>query len=132
MERYTLDLPAMYGDHHVIEVRRLLLELPGVDDVYASSGFHYIEVLYDPEKVHPDDITTRLEQAGYLGELSIPVETGAKVYQSEDTQLFIRHSAVFENIKSVVSFTQTTGNNARPLWPCPGLGPIGNESMEEE
>lgn len=132
MERYTLDLPAMYGDHHVIEVRRLLLELTGVEDVYASSSFRYVEVLYDPAKVHPDDMTSRLEKAGYLGDLSIPEETGANVYQSEDTELFIRHSAVFENIKSNVSFTQTTSYSGRPLWPCPGLGPIGTEMTEEE
>lgn len=132
MDRYTLDLPAMYGDHHVIEVRRLLLGLPGVEDVYASSGFHYAEVLYDPAKVHPDDFTALLEEAGYLGELSMPVETGAAAYQSEDPQQFMRHSAVFENVKSVQSFTQTTGYRGRPLWPCPGLGPIGKETMEEE
>ncbi|HSF79740.1 MAG TPA: heavy-metal-associated domain-containing protein [Anaerolineales bacterium] len=132
MERYTLDLPAMYGDHHVLEVRRLLLEMPGVEDVYASSSFHYAEVLYDPSKVHPDEITTRLEQAGYLGELSIPVESGVKVYQAEDSQIFMRHSKVFENTQKTVSFTQNTNYSGRPLWPCPGVGPIKITRTEEE
>jgi len=31
MEVLSLELPAMYGDHHVVEVRRLLFELPGVN-----------------------------------------------------------------------------------------------------
>jgi len=132
MERYTLDLPAMYGDHHVIEVRRLLLELSGVEDVYASSAFHYVEVLYDPAKTHPDDLTARLEQAGYLGELAIPGEAGAEASQSKDAKLFKRHTAVFEAVKSSVSFTQATGYTGRPLWPCPGMGPIRTDSMEEE
>lgn len=132
MERYTLDLPAMYGDHHVIEVRKLLLEIPGVEDVYASSSFHYVEVLYDPSKVHPDEMTNRLEQAGYLGELSIPVESGVKVYQAEDSQIFMRHSKVFENTQKTVSFTQNTNYSWRPLWPCPGVGPIKITRSEEE
>ena len=131
MERFTLDLPAMYGDHHVIEVRRILLELPGVEEVYASSGFHYVEVMYDPARVHLDDLTTCLEKAGYLGALSIPVETGAKAYQSEDNKPYIRHTSVLENVKSVVSFTQSTGNSGRPLWPCPGVGPIRTQKEEE-
>ena len=37
----------MYGDHHVVEVRRLLLEMPGVTDVYASSSFQVVEVAFD-------------------------------------------------------------------------------------
>ena len=39
MKTLSLELPAMYGDHHVIEVRRILLEIDGVKDVYASSSF---------------------------------------------------------------------------------------------
>jgi len=38
-----LELPAMYGDHHVTEVRHILLGLDGVKDVYASSGFRVVE-----------------------------------------------------------------------------------------
>ena len=132
MERYTLDLPAMYGDHHVTEVRRLLLELPGVQDVYASSAFHYVEVLYDPAKIHSDNFTARLEQAGYLGELAMPREAGAVAAHPGDAKRFMRHTAVFENLKSSVSFTQTIGYTGRPLWPCPGIGPIRTDSMEEE
>jgi hypothetical protein len=39
MNTLTLELPAIYGDHHVLEVRRILFELPGIEDVYASSNF---------------------------------------------------------------------------------------------
>jgi len=132
MERFTLDLPAMYGDHHVVEVRRLLLEVHGVEDVYASSSFQFVEVLYDPEKVHQDDLTSKLEEAGYLGELAVPVETGVKAYQEENGKVFMRHSAVFENTQTTVSFTQNTGYSGRPLWPCPGIGPITTKRLEEE
>ena len=63
----------MYGDHHVIEVRRLLLELPGVQDVYASSAFQVVEVTYDPAQLDAGAITARLDEAGYLGDLLVPV-----------------------------------------------------------
>jgi copper chaperone CopZ len=47
METKTFDAPALYADHHVTEVRRILLELEGVTDVYASSAFQTVEVTYD-------------------------------------------------------------------------------------
>ena len=77
MKTISLDLPTLFGDHHVTEVRRLLMELPGVADVYASSSFHIVEVEFDETKLAPEQINDVLEKAGYLGELSIPVEKGA-------------------------------------------------------
>ena len=53
MEKITVDLPTMYGDHHVTDVRRILLALPGVEDVYASSAFRLVEVTFDPTKTSP-------------------------------------------------------------------------------
>ena len=52
MDTLTLEVKTMYGDHHVVEVRRILLGLPGVEDVYASSSFRVVEVTYDPGKVN--------------------------------------------------------------------------------
>ena len=44
MEVFTIELPAMYGDHHVVEVRRILLDITGVEAVYASRGFRAAEI----------------------------------------------------------------------------------------
>ena len=52
MEKTDIAVPAMYGDHHVLEVRRILLAMPGVEDVYASSGFQTVQVTYDPAKAN--------------------------------------------------------------------------------
>ena len=38
METKAFEAPALYGDHHVSEVQSILKELPGIDEVYASSG----------------------------------------------------------------------------------------------
>ena len=122
MEKLTLELPALYGDHHVIEVRRILLEMVGVDDAYVSSSFHIVEVTYDPAKINPDAITAGLGEAGYLGELPVPFESGSAAYLESDSQTYFRHSTVYENTRQSVSFAQSVNYAGRPLWPCPGMG----------
>ncbi len=128
MNKYTLELPTMYGDHHVVEVRRILLELPGVQEVYASSCFQIVEVTYDPEQVSEAKISARLEEAGYLDQLFVPKETGVSDYQEANHKAFQRHTTAYEGTKQTVSFAQTVSYSGKPLWPCPGFGVV---EMEE-
>ena len=123
MEKISFEAPALYGDHHVSEVRRILLEIAGVSEVYASSAFQTIEVTFDPEKTQAELIEARLQEAGYLGEIPLLVETGIAVERREGDGVF-RHTAVYETVKSTVSFAQRVDYSGRPLWPCPGLGPV--------
>ena len=51
METTTFDLNMMYGDHHVIEVRKLISAIPGVEEIYASSCFQVLEVSFDESKL---------------------------------------------------------------------------------
>ena len=133
MEKTTIELPSMYGDHHVIEVRRILLEMPGVEDVYASSGFQVVEVDYNPKKTEAAAIKTKLEEAGYTQELSVAVETGEAAYKGSngDSGEFFRHTAVFEQTQKGVSFTQEVSYAGRPLWPCPGMGVAKQVEMDK-
>jgi excisionase family DNA binding protein len=126
MEQAWFDAPAMFGDHHVVEVRRILLALPGVEAVNASSCFQSIEVTYDLAKTSLDKIKARLGEAGYLAELSVPVETGTPVTQEaeRDAQILFRHTAVNEQAGQVISFAQRVSSNGPPLWSCPGIGVI--------
>ena len=39
MQKVTYETPSLYGDHHVTEVRRILLELPGVDGCIRQQRF---------------------------------------------------------------------------------------------
>jgi len=127
----TFDTPALYGDHHVLEVRSLLLKISGVQDVYASSAFHVVDVTFDPDKVEEDFISHTLDEAGYLSELEMPVEKGVAAYgQRESSPAFFRHTQVFEASRQTVGFAQTVGYSGRPLWNCPGFGMIKNK-MEE-
>jgi len=123
METRTFEAPALYGDHHVTEVRRILQGLTGVSEAYASSAFQVIEVTFDPEKISAEEITTQLKNQGYLGELPMISETGIAVEKKEGDGVF-RHTATYETIKDTVSFAQNVQHTGRPLWPCPGLGAV--------
>lgn len=130
MKTYLVEVPMMYGDHHVIEVRRVLLELPGVNDVYASSAFRTVEVQYDPAKTEPQQIEAVLDEAGYLGELAIAEETGALAVQPEGQEIYLRHTEAFNYTRETISFAQQVPFSGRPLWPCPGMGVLKNGGKE--
>ena len=127
METRTFDAPALYGDHHVSEVQRILSALPGVESIYASSAFQAIEVTFDETKTTADQIASSLEEAGYLGEIPMLAEAGVAVEKKEGDGVF-RHTAVYETLKQTVSFAQHVQYQGRALWPCPGMGVI---KMEE-
>ncbi len=123
MKTKTFEAPALYGDHHVLEVRRILLAMEGVIDVYASSAFQTIQVTFDPEKIQEGDIEARLREAGYLDELPVPAEPGGAIRKAEDDGIY-RHTAVYETVKNTVAFAQRVPYSGRPLWPCPGMGAV--------
>ncbi len=75
MEKSTINVPAMYADHHVLEVRRLLLEMAGVQEVNASSCFQVVEVSYDPTKINAAEIMAKIELAGYVKEPIVPTNS---------------------------------------------------------
>jgi copper chaperone CopZ len=127
----SYDLPTMYGDHHVTEVRRLLVTLPGVEDVYASSGFRIVEIQYDETISDPESFEQALDEAGYLGEMPMPVEKGAIGDRQNGDKPFFRHTAAYEQTGEAISFAQLTPFAGRPLWPCPGMGPLVTTTDEE-
>lgn len=127
----TFDTPALYGDHHVLEVRRILQALPGVEEVYASSAFHVVDVTYDDARQSEAEIARQLDEAGYLGEWLLPSEQGIAAHLQTDKALsYFRHTEVFETSRQVVSFAQKVNYSGRPLWNCPGFGVIKGH-MEE-
>jgi len=128
METKAFEAPALYGDHHVSEVQRILKELPGVEEVYASSAFRAIEVSFDEKKITADRIAASLEETGYLGEIPMLAEAGIAVEKKEGDGTF-RHTATYETVKKTVSFAQRVQYQGRPLWHCPGFGTV---KMDEE
>jgi copper chaperone CopZ len=127
MKTFSVDLPAMFGDHHVLDVRKILLDIDGVKDLYASSSFHIVEVEYDEKKTSEKDILAKLEEAGYMGELDIPQEKNdADVFADKE----LRHTASFEQLQEQIGFIREPSYAGRPLWPCPGMGPLPKKEDE--
>jgi copper chaperone CopZ len=124
METLTVDLATMYGDHHVTEVRRILFDIPGVEDLYASSSFHQVQITFDKKKTSEKEIMEKLEKAGYIGELPVEVEKPGARPSNEDQPPFFRHSTSYPQTKKTVGFMQKVSYQGRPLWPCPGMGPL--------
>lgn len=132
MQRLVLYLPSLYGDHHVLEVRRILFGIPGVVDVFASSAFHSVEVTFDTAVTDAATIETTLAQAGYSDEFVVPTEKKAIPHSEERQQASFRHSIAYRQVGTTVSFAQNTAYLGRPLWPCPGMGVIKAKSLEED
>jgi copper chaperone CopZ len=133
MQTKRFEMPALFADHHVLEVRRILLDLPGVTEVYASSAFQVVEVTYDETKINDLGLALKLDEAGYLGEWTIPIEVGAGSHPTDSGQRpFFRHSAVYETTQKTVSFAQRVKYDGRPLWHCPGMGTLKVRQEETE
>jgi len=65
MEKLQLNVPDMWADHHVLKVRAVLIAIPGVQDVVASSAFRMVALNYDPALANPGFIIGTLDDAGY-------------------------------------------------------------------
>jgi copper chaperone CopZ len=130
VETVTIEIPTMYGDHHVLEVRKILQEIPGVQEIYASSCFGVVQVTYDPTLTNDLEIKLRLDNAGYLGEWTMPAEFASAEVKNAEQPKYFRHTEVFETTKNIVSFAQNVSYTGRPLWPCPGMGAL-KVKMEE-
>ena len=123
MKTLSLELPAMYGDHHVINVRQILLEMDGVKEVYASSSFQVVEVEYDGRKTSEEDLTAALEKAGYTADFNLPEELSIPANEQKENAFF-RHTEANEETGNTMGFEQEVKFQRASLWPCPGMGPL--------
>ena len=131
MANLSLELPMMYGDHHVQEVRRILFMVEGVKEVYASSSFHSVDIDYDTKKTNQKKIKAALEEAGYSGELEISIEPSVPVTEREGEKYF-RHTSSTSQTKNIIGFEQTVGYQGRSQWPIPGMGVLDVAEAQTE
>jgi copper chaperone CopZ len=68
MKNIVLDVPGMYGDHHVLRVREVLLGLGGVSQVTASAGRRKVAVGFDEKVTSAEAIQEAVTSAGYAPE----------------------------------------------------------------
>ena len=99
------------------------------DSVFGPDRVRFI--LENADKLDDQEIETKLNEAGYLGEWELPVEADAATYLKADrTESYFRHTEVFEKSQHTVSFAQNVGTSGRPLWNCPGIGVVKTD-MED-
>lgn len=64
-EKTVFQVPKMYADHHVLQVRDILLGVKGVEQVIASSAFRRVVVHHNPKQVTAKQLQAALTNAGY-------------------------------------------------------------------
>jgi copper chaperone CopZ len=65
MEKVTFSIPAMWADHHVLEVRQVLDQVSGVEEVVASAMYKDVLIKYDPANTTPESLASALSEAGF-------------------------------------------------------------------
>lgn len=119
MEKLTLPIPTLYGDHHTTAVRGILSAMPGISDLYVSSAQRLVSLRYDPEKISPDAIEKALAQHGY--EVGGPEPAFVPSLASE-FEKSARYSSLVTGSGDALAFAEHTQvRDGRPLWPCPGF-----------
>ena len=83
-QRVRFLVPDLWADHHVINVRKVLVSAPGVACVYASSAFKEIAVEYDGKATTPAQLAKLLVDAGYPPAAGISPEDGKVIYGEFD------------------------------------------------
>jgi hypothetical protein len=80
MEDYqneSISLPAMFGDHHVVQVRQIVAALPGVKDIRASASRHAISVTFNRAQLTIEAICAALAKGGFAPGAAAAEATGS-------------------------------------------------------
>jgi hypothetical protein len=120
MDKVVLNVPGMYGDHHVLAVRDMLGKLPGVENILATSAFKQVIVWYDAAKAKPADFESVLAAQGY-GQSEEPapvvvIETPAQRWQAGAQ--FVVASGIADSVRFEAPPMNWGAGGPRP---CPGF-----------
>jgi hypothetical protein len=112
MERLSIELPALYGDHHAAEVHALLSALPGVASVYASAAWHLVQVEFDPAQIGPGGLRQALLKRGYSEDQTHVPPVSART--RDLTSFAVGPAATEQFVEHVPAWSE-------PAAPCPGF-----------
>lgn len=116
MEKLSLNIPLMYGDHHVLAVKKLLEALDGVESIYATSAFKHVLVTFDPAKISQADLVKVLTDNGYAPGVEMAVPEWKPVQQ--EGARFVRASGLAQMTMFNVPAMPVGTDAPRP---CPGF-----------
>jgi hypothetical protein len=72
----SISLPAMFGDHHVVQVRQIVAALPGVVAIRASASKHKLSVTFSRGQLTVEALRAALAQGGFAPGLAPAEATG--------------------------------------------------------
>ena len=81
MQQKVINVPAMWADHHVLVVRKALLDLKGVKEVQASSARRSVLVKFDEKASSAEEIEKALTAAGYSPGEALPMSEFPKRHE---------------------------------------------------
>jgi copper chaperone CopZ len=124
MKQAKFDIPVLFGDHHVLEIRRILSEVEGVKDIFISSAYNFLKIEYDESATSEEAIKTLLEEAGYYGDLGFEFEQFGLEPGSGDHKKHFRKGVLYDQTGQTQGFTQKATKTSREDWPSPGMGKL--------
>lgn len=65
VNRIILDIPKLYGDHHVAPIQRLLANRQGIQNVWITPANRQVHVDFTPDRVDEAQIRAWLVDGGY-------------------------------------------------------------------
>ena len=120
MQTVVFETPGLFGDHHVVEVRKQILSKPGIAEIYASSAFRIVEVTFDETKISQEEIKSQLDTMGYLVDLT--AQSGLEhASEAIKSTTFFRKTAAYSTTPSTVSFKQIVSPFGSTHMTCPGF-----------
>ncbi len=101
MPKLTLNLPAMYADHHVLRVRDTLASLNGVTEAVASAARREVSMDYDEAVISPLGIIEKLVAAGYPPDRNLPLPALPKSTDDRSPWYTLIHRSTRTEIKDL-------------------------------
>lgn len=65
VNRVILEIPKLYGDHHVAPIQQLLINRPGVQNVWVTPAHRQVHIDFAPESVSEAQLRAWLVDGGY-------------------------------------------------------------------
>lgn len=123
MKEVKFDFQMLFGDHHVLEIKRILSEVEGVKESFISSAYNFIKIEFDENATSEEALKTLFEDAGYTGDLGFEVEEFA-VDPGNSNKKHFRKSVLYGQTGMTQGFKQNVTKTSRANWPTPGMGKL--------
>ena len=123
MKEARFDIPILFGDHHVLEITKILSEIEGINEFYISSAYNFVKFDYDESKISEEAIGDLFKKAGYYGEMGFEVEMFAVDTEGvTKNKKHFRKSVLYDQTNLTQGFKQNATKTSRKEWPNPGMG----------